>query len=157
MEKSILKSSIKNMRNLNIPNQSSLLPKLPLVTLTVLLSIFIAASSIAQQASVDRWWPDAIEDAIKKGGTNQSELVAALRETPAGQRAGMKFLVENMPQPDLETLSASFLRENVSLTYAAAEVKKNVNIPVITSHSLRNPDYCEKILAEASMSMTFWR
>lgn len=33
-------------------------------------------------------------------------------------------------------------------TYTAEEVKKNVNIPVITSHSLRNPDYCEKILAE---------
>jgi len=33
-------------------------------------------------------------------------------------------------------------------TYAAKEVKKHVNIPVITSHSLRNPDYCEKILAE---------
>ena len=28
-------------------------------------------------------------------------------------------------------------------TYAAAEVKKHVKIPVITSHSLRNPDYCE--------------
>ena len=121
MEKSVLKSSIKNMRNLNIPNQRSFLLKLSWLTLTILLSILFAASSIAQQALVDRWWPDAIEVAIKKGGTNQSELVAALRETPAGQRAGMKFVVENMPQPDLETLSASFLRENVSLAYAAAE------------------------------------
>jgi len=33
-------------------------------------------------------------------------------------------------------------------TYTAEEVKKHVKIPVITSHSLRNPDYCEKILAE---------
>jgi len=33
-------------------------------------------------------------------------------------------------------------------TYAAEEVKKHVKIPVITSHSLRNPDHCEKILAE---------
>jgi 2,4-dienoyl-CoA reductase-like NADH-dependent reductase (Old Yellow Enzyme family)/thioredoxin reductase len=33
-------------------------------------------------------------------------------------------------------------------TYAAAEIKKNVRIPVITSHTLRNPDYCERILAE---------
>jgi len=33
-------------------------------------------------------------------------------------------------------------------TYTAQEVKKHVKIPVITSHSLRNPDYCEKILAE---------
>jgi len=38
-------------------------------------------------------------------------------------------------------------------TYAAEEVKKQVKIPVITSHSLRNPDYCEKILAEGKADM----
>ena len=38
-------------------------------------------------------------------------------------------------------------------TYTAEEVKKHVKIPVITSHSLRNPDYCEKILAEGKTDM----
>jgi 2,4-dienoyl-CoA reductase-like NADH-dependent reductase (Old Yellow Enzyme family) len=38
-------------------------------------------------------------------------------------------------------------------TYTAEEVKKHVEIPVITSHSLRNPDYCEKILAEGKADM----
>ncbi len=33
-------------------------------------------------------------------------------------------------------------------TYAAEAVKKAIRIPVITSHSLRDPDYCEQILAE---------
>ena len=33
-------------------------------------------------------------------------------------------------------------------TYAADEVKKHVGIPVITSHTLRDPEYCERILAE---------
>jgi 2,4-dienoyl-CoA reductase-like NADH-dependent reductase (Old Yellow Enzyme family)/thioredoxin reductase len=33
-------------------------------------------------------------------------------------------------------------------TYSADEVKKCVSIPVITSHTLRDPAYCEKILAE---------
>jgi len=33
-------------------------------------------------------------------------------------------------------------------TYAAEAVKKHVSIPVITSHTLRDPRYCEKILAE---------
>jgi 2,4-dienoyl-CoA reductase-like NADH-dependent reductase (Old Yellow Enzyme family)/thioredoxin reductase len=33
-------------------------------------------------------------------------------------------------------------------TYAAEAVKQAVRIPVITSHSLRDPDYCEQILAE---------
>jgi 2,4-dienoyl-CoA reductase-like NADH-dependent reductase (Old Yellow Enzyme family)/thioredoxin reductase len=38
-------------------------------------------------------------------------------------------------------------------TYTAEEIKKHVKIPVITSHSLRNPDYCEKILAEGKADM----
>ena len=32
-------------------------------------------------------------------------------------------------------------------TYAAQEIKKHVSVPVITSHTLRDPAYCEKILA----------
>jgi NADPH-dependent 2,4-dienoyl-CoA reductase/sulfur reductase-like enzyme len=38
-------------------------------------------------------------------------------------------------------------------TYTAEEVKKNVKIPVITSHTLRDPDYCEKILAEGKADL----
>jgi 2,4-dienoyl-CoA reductase-like NADH-dependent reductase (Old Yellow Enzyme family)/thioredoxin reductase len=33
-------------------------------------------------------------------------------------------------------------------TYTAEEVKRHVRIPVITSHTLRDPHYCERILAE---------
>ena len=38
-------------------------------------------------------------------------------------------------------------------TYTAEEIKKNVKIPVITSHTLRDPDYCEKILAEGKADL----
>jgi NADPH-dependent 2,4-dienoyl-CoA reductase/sulfur reductase-like enzyme len=38
-------------------------------------------------------------------------------------------------------------------TYAAAEVKRHVKIPVITSHTLRDPDYCERILAESQADL----
>jgi 2,4-dienoyl-CoA reductase-like NADH-dependent reductase (Old Yellow Enzyme family)/thioredoxin reductase len=38
-------------------------------------------------------------------------------------------------------------------TYTAAEIKKHVKIPVITSHSLRDPDYCEQIIAEGKTDM----
>jgi 2,4-dienoyl-CoA reductase-like NADH-dependent reductase (Old Yellow Enzyme family)/thioredoxin reductase len=38
-------------------------------------------------------------------------------------------------------------------TYTAAEIKKQVKIPVITSHTLRDPDYCERILAEGKTDM----
>ncbi len=38
-------------------------------------------------------------------------------------------------------------------TYAAEEVKRHVSIPVITSHTLRDPGYCEKILAEGKADL----
>ena len=38
-------------------------------------------------------------------------------------------------------------------TYAAEEVKQHVKIPVITSHTLRDPDYCERILAEGQADL----
>jgi len=38
-------------------------------------------------------------------------------------------------------------------TYAAEATKKVVKIPVITSHSLREPEYCEQILAEGKTDL----
>jgi len=38
-------------------------------------------------------------------------------------------------------------------TYTAEEVKKRVKIPVITSHTLRDPAYCERILAEGKADL----
>jgi 2,4-dienoyl-CoA reductase-like NADH-dependent reductase (Old Yellow Enzyme family)/thioredoxin reductase len=38
-------------------------------------------------------------------------------------------------------------------TYAAEAVKRAVRVPVITSHSLRDPDYCEQILAEGKTDL----
>ena len=38
-------------------------------------------------------------------------------------------------------------------TYTAEEVKKHVHIPVITSHTLRDPDYCERILAQGKADL----
>jgi len=38
-------------------------------------------------------------------------------------------------------------------TYAAEATKKIVRIPVITSHSLRDPEYCEQILAEGKTDL----
>ena len=38
-------------------------------------------------------------------------------------------------------------------TYAADEVKKHVTVPVITSHTLRDPAYCERILKEGKTDL----
>ncbi len=79
-----------------------------------------AAAAEAQPDSPARWWPDSVETQLAEAGTNRHELVKALEQVPAAQREGMKFLIENMPAPDLKSLSAEFLRENVSLAYEVA-------------------------------------
>jgi transglutaminase-like putative cysteine protease len=78
-----------------------------------------APKRAAAQAS---WWSPAVTQALAHAGKNKTELVAALNQTPAAQREGMQFLITNMPQTDLQTLSAKFLLENVALAYHAWNV-----------------------------------
>ena len=63
--------------------------------------------------------PSLIQAALKRAGDNKPELVKALEKVPANQGAGMRFLIENMPERDLKTLKAEFLLENVALAYKA--------------------------------------
>jgi hypothetical protein len=62
-------------------------------------------------------WPAEVEQALARAGGNRAELEKALTTTPADQRPGMAFLIANMPDADLQALSAAFLRENVELAY----------------------------------------
>ena len=71
--------------------------------------------------SAQRWWSEAASQSLAKAGTNAAQLTEALQGAPAAQREGLQFLVENMPQRDLENLSAAFLLENLSLAYQAFE------------------------------------
>lgn len=68
--------------------------------------------------------------ALEQAGTNRTELVKALEQTPAAQREGMQFLIDNMPVDDLRTLPADFLLENVKLSYRGlAEAPWSDKIP----------------------------
>jgi hypothetical protein len=60
-------------------------------------------------------WPASVEQALARAGKNRPELEKALRATAAEQRKGMAFLIANMPEHDLQSLRADFLRENVEL------------------------------------------
>src|SRR5690606_1813813 len=55
--------------------------------------------------------------ALERAGENRAELERALREVSYAPRDGMEFLIANMPAPDLESLTADFLLENVNLAY----------------------------------------
>ncbi len=75
-------------------------------------------------------WPAAVGHQLAKAGGNRAELEKALAAVPPGQRAGMEFLVENMPDADLAALSADFLTENHALAYRArAEAPWGKDIP----------------------------
>ena len=62
---------------------------------------------------------DAVEAALQRAGENRDEIERALRDVPFEQRDGMLFLIENMPDRDLESLSAEFLLENSAMTWKA--------------------------------------
>jgi hypothetical protein len=58
---------------------------------------------------------------LERAGTNNLEIAKALENCPDDQQEGMAFLVRNMPERDLQTLSAGFLLENTRLAYEARD------------------------------------
>lgn len=62
-----------------------------------------------------------VQDALTRSGDNRENLELALAEIAPTQRKAMEFLIANMPDRDLKTLSTEFLIENVQLSYAALD------------------------------------
>jgi predicted esterase len=88
--------------------------------LRLLLGLALFACHVsAGRADEKSWWTADIERALVRAGANRSGLVNALGATPLQQRAGMAFLIANMPERDLKSLGAEFLLENVALAYEA--------------------------------------
>lgn len=90
--------------------------------LPILLLLLICGNAISQTKQGKpnaRWWSDAIESSLTQSGANQQELVKALNQAQENQRDGIQFLLEHMPQRDLEALKADFLLDNLALAYKA--------------------------------------
>lgn len=62
---------------------------------------------------------EEIDQALVRAGVNRSEIERALKDAPDEQKTGMEFLVANMPDRDLTSLTAEFLLENSQLTWTA--------------------------------------
>ena len=62
---------------------------------------------------------DPVESALDRAGMNRAQLQQALNLAPTAHQEGMRFLIENMPDRDLQKLSAEFLLDNVRLAYQA--------------------------------------
>jgi pimeloyl-ACP methyl ester carboxylesterase len=100
------------------------LPRFVFIHLVILFLILPGApvAFAADTASLSTGWRSAaVEAALVQSGTNRQELIKALEQAPQTQREGLQFLLENMPERDLKTLSASFLLENLGLAYRARE------------------------------------
>lgn len=60
-----------------------------------------------------------LESGLKRAGANVAELERALQDVPSEHLGAMRFLIANMPDRDLTSLTAEFLIENVRLAYQA--------------------------------------
>ena len=83
-------------------------------------SIFFATALAVSGGAVSAATTD-LQPALKAAGNNRAQIALAVSETPANESAGMKFLVANMPKTDLESLTAKFLNDDVSLAYKARD------------------------------------
>ncbi len=62
-------------------------------------------------------WPESVERAVVAAAENRSEWLKAWERVPATERQGLQFLLENMPENDLKTLTADFVLGNIALAY----------------------------------------
>ncbi len=90
----------------------------------LVLGVLFTFAPLVSAQPEQTWWKSDVADALKRAGSNTAELEKALRATPAPQRVGMAFLVANMPDRDLRSLTAEFLLENVALAYQVRDAVK---------------------------------
>ncbi|MDG2222373.1 MAG: transglutaminase domain-containing protein [Rubripirellula sp.] len=62
-----------------------------------------------------------LEAGLGRAGGNRGELERALNDVPGEQLGAMRFLIANMPDRDLKSLTADFLLKNVRLAYQARQ------------------------------------
>ncbi|MEZ6043087.1 MAG: transglutaminase domain-containing protein [Planctomycetaceae bacterium] len=81
----------------------------------------LKASLTATSAEEDTAGKEQLQQALQAAGENRTELLMAISKSPAAHREAMEFLIANMPERDLRSLSSEYLLENVRLAYEAWE------------------------------------
>lgn len=96
------------------------MPMRNLLRALALFTVLATKFSFPARAA-DPWWNAAVEAQLTESRDNRPQLEQFLNDAPAARRDGAAFLVEHMPAPDLQTLTADFLLENLALAYDAWE------------------------------------
>lgn len=133
----------------------------------LLLAQFLLLSMSCRQSDqamlkqkVPAQYQKEVELALDKSGENRSELLASIRECPVEQMDGLAFLIANMPERDLKSLTADFMLENINLAYKvmqeipwgsdiAQDMFLNYVLPYANLHERRDnwrADFYEKFL-----------
>lgn len=101
------------------------------MNITMQRFLFLAVGLLAVSSLLHAEPPTtALEQALVRAKENRKELEKALGSAPVSQRKGLVFLIENMPEADLQTLTADFLLANLKLAYQARqEVPWGKDIP----------------------------
>ena len=92
--------------------------------------------------SADEWVPGG-------RGIEESKLVAQEFEMAGVAAVDLSMCIQESPGAGFDPM---YYEEGWTL-YASEAIKQAVKIPVIISHALRNPEYCEKILAEGKTDL----
>lgn len=64
---------------------------------------------------------EQLQVALNAAGKNKTELQKALKEAPREQKEAVAFLIANMPERDLISLTADYILENTRVAYEARE------------------------------------
>jgi len=103
-------------------------------------------------------YPAAVTSALENAGKNRSDLEKAIKQCPENQFKGLNYLLENMPERDLTSLSSDFILNNVKLAYSVMDSVKwgsaipndiflNYVLPYVNLHERRDDwraDFYEK-------------
>lgn len=92
--------------------------------------------------SVDEWVAGGRE-------LEESKLVAKAFEQAGAAALDLSQCIQESPGAGFDPM---YYPEGWTM-YASEAIKKIVDIPIINSHTLRNPEYCEKIVAEGKTDM----
>jgi pimeloyl-ACP methyl ester carboxylesterase len=82
-----------------------------------LAALFLPA--VASDGKAESSWPDDVKRALAASGTNQPSWNAALEGANSTTRKELQFLLENMPEVDLQTLSPELVLTNLALAEEA--------------------------------------
>ncbi len=86
---------------------------------TVLVMILVVLSSCQPEFTKEE--QAQLEQALSKAGGNKVELEKALEQAPEAHRKAVWFLIANMPERDLTSLTADFILENTKVAYKSRE------------------------------------